>query len=311
MESNARVVEWEDGSRLLFIGKDAFHVRSADTSANLEFLYARQSSQAEGMNEDCLEAFDALRTQMSLEAHDAEMAHRSILAVRKAQKRRRVGQMVSKANPELEKEMRIKAREDEDRRRVKASQKKEVAPRMTSNFLEAGASRKRRVMAVGGSHDDDDDDDDDDDSGDENEFNINKAKHNVQQSRLEPDDDSDDDSSVDKAQGEHEFGADDEDSGGGGGGGGISARRNKAAKADSDDGGELPSEEDEFEFSSDDDDNEDGGDDDDDDNDDGDGDGDGDAAAAPASAPAPAPAGAADAGPRGRRVMDDSDSDSA
>jgi RNA polymerase-associated protein LEO1 len=205
MESNSRMVEWEDGSWTLHIGTDSFEMDFKDHSKQgfpgfNGFLY--QSHQAhvaapdgEDNNDDpaanattVLACVAPIRSRFTVHPSSLQStAHQSLtVAVRqKTLKQARIATLATQDDPELVKQERIRAADDLQKARSKAGERASTGgrragrqPRMSRDYLEeqdqaydtTNIRGMKRQAREGDDFDDYGDDDDDDDDEDEETF---------------------------------------------------------------------------------------------------------------------------------------------
>jgi RNA polymerase-associated protein LEO1 len=133
-ESNTRMVQWDDGSWTLHVGKEAFEVDAIDSSDAAGFagmngyLYLSQKASFVQTDEDetktttpagtVLECLGAMKSRMIVRPSSLQSdAHKSLtVAVRsKTTKRARIAQFMTMEDPEKLKEERIKVKADLDK----------------------------------------------------------------------------------------------------------------------------------------------------------------------------------------------------
>jgi RNA polymerase-associated protein LEO1 len=206
MESNSRMVEWEDGSWTLHVGTDSFEMAFKDHSKQgfpgfNGFLY--QSHQAhvaapdgEDSNDDpaanattVLACVAPIRSRVTVHPSSLQStAHQSLtVAVRqKTLKQARIATLATQDDPELVKQERIRAADDLQKARSKAGERAATGgrrggggrqPRMSRDYLEEQDQaydttniRGMKRQAREGDDFDDYGDDDDDDEEDEETF---------------------------------------------------------------------------------------------------------------------------------------------
>ena len=158
IESNSRLVEWEDGSWTLHIGSEAFEADFKDRSKN-DFPgfngYLFQSHQAQletpELTATVLECVAPVKSRLTVHPSSLQSAaHKSLtVAVRqKTLKQARIATLATQDDPELQKAERIRASQD-----VHKQQRKSGGGRMGT-----GGARRRPRMSRGYLEDDYDDD---------------------------------------------------------------------------------------------------------------------------------------------------------
>ena len=160
LESNTRLVEWEDGSWTLHIGTEAFEVEFKDRSKN-NFAgfngYLFQSHQAQVDEQEnsatVLECVAPVASRLTVHPSSLQSAaHKSLtVAVRqKTLKQARIATLATQDDPELVKAERVRAAQD-----IHKQQRKSGGGRMGGGG--GGGGRRRPRMSRGYMEDDDDD----------------------------------------------------------------------------------------------------------------------------------------------------------
>jgi len=218
-ESNTRLVQWEDGSYTLHIGKESFEVDSVDNTTNgfaglNGYLYLSQKATLEsqdGSNEPAgtlLESMGPMASRMTARPSSLQSeAHKSLtVAVRqKTIKKARIAEFVTQEDPEKLKQERIRVQEDLDKARKR---KRDVyrpisgRPRMSRSYLEEEEDKDydtfnirdtKRRMRDADEMDDYGEDSDDDDEDDEVFHTLrSRAKEKDSDDDIVMDDDDDD-----------------------------------------------------------------------------------------------------------------------